>query len=237
MINIKDTGLKLLGIRNGFSSKINNLLKKIGNEIITSVVIIRQPIQQAINTLLNTLTLGDYDRHKQNMNYDNYFHLKLLINGKYILEKNERINIDYYKKFNGEENMDVDYNNNDYSIYDLLFKTRLIMGNQRFFKYDAFKNNCQIFVLSLLKALGMNNGPYIKFVKQDVDDLVKRNPVISPLANVITNIGEKANILINGGSLKRNSWIDHVKMYSKKNNMSYKDALKHSDCRICYKKI
>lgn len=74
------------------------------------------------------------------------------------------------------------------------------------------------------------------FLKQDVLDLIKRNPRLSPISNILTGIGEKANILINGGTLKRNSWIEHVKMYSKKNNISYKNALKHPDCKSSYVK-
>ena len=115
-MKLTDMTLKLLGLRNGFSPKISNLLKQISNEKITSVVISRQPIQSAINTLLNVLTFGEYDKHRQKMNYDDYFHLKLIINNKYILEKNERINIDYYKKSNGEQYMNVNDNYNHFSI-------------------------------------------------------------------------------------------------------------------------
>jgi hypothetical protein len=237
MINIGDIGLKVLGFVNTLSPVINTLLKKIGNEKISSVVIIRQPIQSAINTLLNTLSFGYYEKNKQRLNYDSYFHLKLLINGKYIFEKNERINIDYYKKSNGEEHMNVNLNNNNITINELLTNTQNIMGNENFYKYDAFKNNCQIFVLSLLKGLGINNSQYNDFVKQDVSKLIKNFPSLNPIANVITGIGEKANILINGGGLKKNNWIEHVKLYSKNKKISYKDAMKHPECRSSYKKI
>jgi hypothetical protein len=234
MNNIGDIGLKLLGYKYGLSPKINNLLKKIGSLPISSVVIVRQPIQGAINTLLNTLTFGDYDKQRKKLNYDYYFHLKLLINGKYIIEKNERINIDFYKKSNGEEYMNINDINNNITINQLLNNTLKLMGNERFYKYDAFKNNCQIFVLHLLKGLGIDISPYFKFVKQDVYELIERNPNLNPIANVITGIGEKANILINGGTLKRNNWIEHVKNYSKNQNMTYKNALKNPKCRSCY---
>jgi hypothetical protein len=236
MLNIKDIGLKLLGFRNGLSPRINNLLKKIGNEPISSVVIVRQPIQNAINILMNTLTFGDYNKQKKKLNYDYYFHLKLVINGKYIIEKNERININYYKKSNGEEYMNINDINNDITINQLLNNTLKLMGEEKFYKYDAFKNNCQIFVLHLLKVLGVMNSSYFNFVKQDVYELIERNPNLNSIANVITTIGEKANILINGGTLKRNNWIEHVKNYSKNKNMSYKNALKHPDCKACYTK-
>lgn len=33
-----------------------------------------------------------------------------------------------------------------------------------------------------------------------------------------------------------NKWIQHVKDWAKKHNMSYRDALKHSGCKADYKK-
>ena len=40
------------------------------------------------------------------------------------------------------------------------------MGN-KYFTYDAIKNNCQDFILSVLKANHLNNIQTQKFVKQD----------------------------------------------------------------------
>ena len=236
MNKILDVGLKILGYRNGLSPKINNFLDKIGNEKITSIIIVRQPLQKIIDVLLNAISFGDYNKNKERLKYDSYYHLKLLINGKYVLEKNERINIEYYKKVKNEQQMNVKLLNNNMNIDELFSKTLNNMGERLFYNYDAFKNNCQIFVLNLLKSLGVNNIEYNKFVKQNVDELIKNNPILPPVSKTITDIASSANILINGGSIKRNSWIEHVKNYSKKNNINYKNAMTNPDCKLCYVK-
>ena len=155
MNRLKDFTSKLLGFSYGFSPKIQARLNNVGNIKIKNIRVIRQPIQSLINVVLNALTLGDYNKVKKDYNYDNLYHLKIVINFNFVLEKNERINFDVHKKSVGEEGINVPLNNNNLTINELINNTYNQMGELKFHKYNAFNNNCQIFILliSLIEIL------------------------------------------------------------------------------------
>ena len=82
---------------------------------------------------------------------------------------------------------------------------RLRQHIQTFFKYDAFRANCQDFVLNLLRANGALTPTAEAFIKQNSDELLRTMPgYLSPLANTITDLGAIGNVLIEGGGKGEN---------------------------------
>ena len=69
------------------------MLKTHGNKIITSIVIVRSPISNILYQTFNNLTLGQLDQRLNDYNYNQLFHLKIIINNKYSIEKESTIKL------------------------------------------------------------------------------------------------------------------------------------------------
>jgi len=83
------------------------------------------------------------------------------------------------------------------------------MGSQ-FFQYDAVKNNCQDFLLNVLKSNGIGDEQDYQFIKQDTEQLFKGLPALKKVAHLATELGERGNILLQGGALN-NQLFSHTK--------------------------
>ena len=75
------------------------------------------------------------------MNYDNYFHLDMVINNKIKIEKNERINISLdttiYKNSVGIKTFEIYNIPSDLTINELLSNCHKMIGNELFFTYSG----------------------------------------------------------------------------------------------------
>jgi hypothetical protein len=79
----------------------------------------------------------------------------------------------------------------------MMNKTKQRMG-QRFYKYDASSNNCQDFIVSILKANGIGDEQDISFVKQNTEFLFKNLPYLRKISNTVTTIGSRVDVAKNG---------------------------------------
>jgi hypothetical protein len=77
------------------------------------------------------------------------------------------------------------------TINSLLTKTRLTIGNKKFFTYDAINANCGIFLIDILQSN--------KLYKQIYDDFLYQLPYYNN--NISKNSQNKLNILTKLGSL------------------------------------
>jgi hypothetical protein len=180
----------------GPSSKYNNIstktLNTYGDKIIKSMKVVRTPINSLISSALNLLTFGKMEELKKKYHYDKLFHLSILceIDDKLIfVEKNEVVNISpNFKITDQSQSLDVPLNKS-ISLFQLVENTKTKMGDN-FFIYDAFKNNCQDFIINVLDANGLLNENLREFIKQPMEDLVKELPSNLPkVARAITNVG------------------------------------------------
>jgi hypothetical protein len=69
-------------------------------------------------------------------------------------------------------------------------------GNQLFFTYSGITNNCQNFIMNLLKASNISNSLIELFIKQDVSYVNKHFPSVRNIMNFTTGIAGKFNTLI-----------------------------------------
>lgn len=155
---------------------VKDFIKKFGNEKIASLSVGRTLVNPIIQQSINTLSNGglDYDIYHLFLNITTTSGKKLMI------EKNERLNAGYENP-QGEK-LSIPSPNN-LTISELLENTRKYMGDHKFVNYQAFQNNCQDFIISVLTA---NNIPISQemrdFIKQDVSHLSQNRP-LSMLAN------------------------------------------------------
>lgn len=197
------------GIKGGFFEKrtagklppsSRKLLEKIGNEKITSLELERTPILG----WFNIITFGRFYKFIHKLHYDHMFHLSLVINGKYRLEKTQVVQIYPVTPLKDVEKMNVpippEY---DATIDDMINITRDYMGVDKFSNYNVADNNCQIFLDSVLKANGLNTPETHKFISQDVETVIKNYPGAKKIITAATNLAAKWNRLVEGEGKKK----------------------------------
>lgn len=162
------------------ANKLSAPSQKVFNEtkdaIINSITVNRVPLDSMVNKALNFLSLGAFNRVKKELGYDDMFHLSAILHtskGDILIEKNERINISRKLPKSGEQ---VQVSGTNKSFDEFLDKARKSMGDHHFFQYNAFENNCQDFLMGLLRANGILTSEASQFIKQDAVALLKKMP-------------------------------------------------------------
>jgi len=119
-----------------------------------------------------------------------------------VLEKLDKVEgrVDAaYSKMEGAELYPIDVNE-DISIAEFLEKGRKQMGT-KFYTYDAFRSNCQDWVMNMVSANGLLDAEGRKWIKQDIDKLIKELPALTKyaavkLTDVARDVGNVAEELI-----------------------------------------
>jgi len=174
---------------------------------IKQLFIMRTPIKGILNTIINYISLGKWNELKQKYGFDKLFHLSLvakLQDGKHIImEKNEVVNISPEFSFGKDsETFDIPLNN-QITISQILETARKDVGDNIFFSYDPFKNNCQYFIKYLLEGQELYNESAKNFLFQDLESVYKELPEYVPkVMNGVTTIGAIANKLLGKGKDK-----------------------------------
>lgn len=202
---VVETGKALLKGRSKYSPRIQSILKKYGNVKIRGATIKRSPVPTFLTSVLGTLSPEFAKRFKESP-YDKLFHLYLVLqmeNGRVlVIEKNETLSMsEKYSKRKEEEEMPVSVPSG-LTLSTLLEKTQEKMGTQNFFGYSAKDNNCQDFMIALLKANSMGDNKVFEFVKQDTSYLFDNLPYLRKLSNTLTDIAGRANVVLEGTGLK-----------------------------------
>lgn len=197
-------------IRRDYSPKIRALLKQIGDKKIKHLMIQRVPVSTVIKALLDVITLGNYSSTTKKIGYDKVFHLSLICtldnNGRYIIEKNEVINIskNIPSSHQGSEQIDVPsfQEGEGLTVAEFLNNTKIKQGSS-FFLYDAFNRNCQMFIQDLLKNSNLLTTELNEFIIQDAKTILKGLPFYTQyLAKGITDLGAQFNVMLYGRSIK-----------------------------------
>ena len=87
------------------------------------------------------------------------------------------------------------------TVSQLILNTERRMGRQKFLSYSAYDNNCQHFILNVLQANSIHEGA--DFVKQRTEDIFQNNEHLRKMANTVTDVAGRANVLIQGGDIKK----------------------------------
>jgi hypothetical protein len=196
---LKSIGNKIINGRNEFSPKVKRILNAVGEIPIESANLVRYPISSILTGAFNLINF-------QSEPFDKLFHLCIIFtlsNGnRILLEKNEVIKMDVNpNQHNGSENIGVP-NINNKTINGILGNMLSSMGENKFFNYSAYDNNCQIFILQLLKSNNLENQENSQFVKQNTEYIFQNNVELRKLTNTITDVAGRLDIIKQGGKLK-----------------------------------
>lgn len=193
----------------GFNNTSNKTIMAYGDNVITELEIMRTPLSQMLHKIFNLITFNKWDEIRKKYGYDKLFHLALIatvkVNGvdkKVIMEKNEVVNIN--TNINIEPNSEifkVALQGKSLKINDLLDNARNSVGNNTFFDYDAFSNNCQFFIKYLLQYSGLLTPQAEAFIFQDLKEVIKELPsYVSPITKGVTTLGAIVNKLRGKGN-------------------------------------
>ena len=175
---------------------VDRLIKQYGDKKVVQVVILRKPVNSGVQKLLNLITLGGFNRAKNEMKYDEVYHLYVnmtLDNGQTIgIEKNQRVNVAAAGfPTSGVEPSNMLKLNCNVVFKDMIEKAEQA-GGDTFYRYNAVTANCQRFISVLMNSSGISGTD--AFVMQDATQLIK-NSGLKRLATGITDIaalGERA---------------------------------------------
>jgi len=195
--NLANVTQNLLPYR--YTKHLQDWLDANGNMVITSMVIRRAPITSATNDISQYVSFGAWEKAKQLAGYDSMFHLVLVMNDSFIIQKLSVVDIRPLNEREKAEYMPVP---TPYiSINNFLNRGRHYMGDKAFFTYNPFENNCQNFVLNLLKGNNLATPKIEGFVIQPLQELIRHLPSWYPtVAHLATNLAN-----LSGSGRKRQS--------------------------------
>jgi hypothetical protein len=196
-----------------YPNSAKKTMEELGNYGVVSAEIVRTPITTALRKLINLVTSNKFDEAAKNAGYDKLFHLQLVLNvvddkgnqKKVAIQKTERVQVDSYLSGVSDktEYYDLKIGNRKFTPNMMLEKTRKRMGDTRFFGYDAFKNNCQVFILELLRSEALADGNVKKFVYQDTRKIAEQIPEFNKkIMNFATDAGNVFSKLLGNGNIE-----------------------------------
>ena len=179
----------------------------------------RKPLSTLVGIATNWLTLGALEEFRKKAKYDYYFHLSCILrltDGTILrYEKRDRAMLEPFdldKEYREEVSGKTDYKIEYYEVVvsgpgipltELIKEHIEIMGNETYYGYDAFNNNCQNFLKNMLVvASNLADRPIpakvkdeaLKFIFQDISALIKDLPDYQKrIANILTNLGATVN--------------------------------------------
>lgn len=193
-------------IRNTYPPKAREILQKFGEGQVEELLLRRQPIMNIINKALNFLTLGKWNEVRSKYNYDTLFHLSLVATVRMpsgeikqiMIEKNQVITIT--DSFSSSR--DIQFQKvvlNEPITLNEFMKRGEQKGGDKFFVYDAFNANCQMFLMNLLDANNLTTEATKEFILQPVSELVKELPSYTQkVARGLTDIASSVDTALFG---------------------------------------
>jgi len=182
---------------------VQNWMRANANVPITSLQVARSPIKTYVNIALQLMSAGKFDEVKRKLNIDKLYHLFIIINNKWRIEKNDVVKVQEFKNTPDTDKIDIDLSNfPNLQIKDLFYNipnVRNFWGN-----YDPVKNNCQDWVLTVLRNSTLITPEHIPFIKQDIESIIKDEPQLKQSfknASLIARLAGSANKLLQWASL------------------------------------
>ena len=171
-----------------YNDKIKALLEKYGDHAINKLYLIRGPVSTILYYFINVITFYRYKKYLYHTSLICEINMPNNIKKYILLEKNNCININekqYIKSINlckkknkqrdtvESEVAEVASSNNIknkkiITLNNILKQTRERIGDEKFFNWHIYKNNCQLFTKEILITIN-------KFNKQNKEYIFQNN--------------------------------------------------------------
>lgn len=205
--NVKDRIVGTIVGRNDYPPAERSLIDRYGDKKISGICIYRHKVADTVNTLVNVISLGQFNKVKNKYGYDDLYHLMMVLTLEggipILVEKNEVINIHEYPTIKPDwQKFELSLPSNwNTTFKQFLANGETYMGND-YFTYDALTNNCQRYIKSLILAnppLQQENPDVIRFIEQDITGL--QRDLSSTTKNIFrgtTDLAARLNVLAKG---------------------------------------
>lgn len=193
---LKEAASALFG-SNRLPKSFRDTLNKYKEEPITSIKVVREPLERAVNAFANILTAGRFNDVAKRQGEAGFFHLYAILelrNGtKLRYEKNERPVLQAYSGSPGAKAESVTISGRGIPLGEFIQKTIKRMGEDNFIAYDPLTKNCQDHLMNTFAANGLLTSELREFIKQDLTELIEETPSFSKtLATSATSLAGKA---------------------------------------------
>jgi hypothetical protein len=185
------------------SPSVRSNMKKFGDRKVVSMEVCRQPISRMLRTLLNITTLGGVERYLKTHSHDELFHLYGVVSLeggiKLQIEKNERVDVSQKVRSMSKKGACVDVPKipDGLTFAELMNNTKSQMGKD-FFVYQSATSNCQGFMTNVLTSNNMMTPELNSFINQNTVKIFKKAPWASKIANFITDMAKRVDIIKHG---------------------------------------
>lgn len=161
-----------------------------GKEPIHSIQIVRVPVNGMIQRLANWISKGELEKYKTELNYDDFFHLYLVINDQYRLERNETVTIfkdSSFRSVSPSNKMRVEISRLRARTLKELLNNAAERYGKTFWRYNIKTLNCQVFCKQVLTSNNVWTSQAENFTIQDTGKLISSD--LAKKLTVITDLG------------------------------------------------
>ena len=184
--------LALIGVRSNLKPSAREMVKQYGNQPIRKLEVVRRPLSDKVRNLMKIVGISSAP-------HDTLFHLFFVLtldSARLVLEKNEDLNIVVYH-FNSLDEFRSVPIPQGLTLTQLLGTAISKVPKDRLFRYDAFSNNCQRFVMDVLESNNLPVSPELRsFILQDVSNLAV--PWQKKLTAFFTSLANRGKMAIEG---------------------------------------
>lgn len=191
-----------------FPPSVRESLSNHGHANIIKIVVGKSPVKSVITNILNVMSLGQFKKKINEYNYDDVFHLFMIIyldNGISLLtEKNEVIVLKKIKPSLKNDAQLMEIQMEQPINLSIFFKNVVDGVGNSLYQYDHRNNNCQVYVNNLLRYNGLSNDINRDFVLQPIEEILRNTPeYMNTIAKMTTNLaGSVDRILYGEGALQ-----------------------------------
>lgn len=190
------------GYREDFSPSIRKIIDQIGTMKITAISLARVPIATVLQTVLGLLTGGNSEKIRKELNYDDLYHLGLILtlsDGQmYKLEKNEIPMLTHITGMGNDELLRIPVPAGGIEFNEFIGKALKKVGKAKYFVYNVSVDNCQAFTMYHLEANDLDRSDKVyDFVMQDATKILADEKVIG-LAKLATDAAHFASLILEG---------------------------------------
>jgi hypothetical protein len=133
--------------RNKAPPAVRRLLNQVGQETIEMITVARSPVNSMIQKVINFISGGTFEANKQQLHYDQIYHLFLIIKTKsrqFTLERNETVKVGDPGSRSPEGMAQVDLGGKQIKVVEFL-QNGVKVSKENFWQYNPVNNNCQVF--------------------------------------------------------------------------------------------
>jgi hypothetical protein len=170
------------------------------------MAIFREPLPNEYDVALELLTLGDWNHAKTRAGFNTVYHTGLVLTLSDMdrtiiikLEKRPTVEIHRVQKpdLANLEMMGIPIHGGNVTLFRFLAEPAYFYGGKMFWDYDAKFNNCQDWVVMILKFWRLLTSQIQAFIKQSTIVLLA-NPLSQFVAHQVSNKAARADILAYG---------------------------------------